>query len=87
MPGRISRRLVALVLCVREVGEMTPTAPTTTTSSDITTHHHQYDVVIVGAGGAGMRADIEAGPHAKTAVISSRSLAFILSSSSSVRDS
>ena len=49
---------------------MTPTAPTTTASSDITTHHHQYDVVIVGAGGAGMRAAIEAGPHAKTAVIS-----------------
>jgi succinate dehydrogenase / fumarate reductase flavoprotein subunit len=48
---------------------MTPTAPTTT-SPDITTHHHQYDVVIVGAGGAGMRAAIEAGPHAKTAVIS-----------------
>jgi succinate dehydrogenase / fumarate reductase flavoprotein subunit len=34
------------------------------------THHHQYDVVIVGAGGAGMRAAIEAGPHLKTAVIS-----------------
>jgi len=33
-------------------------------------HTHQYDVVIVGAGGAGMRAAIEAGPHAKTAVIS-----------------
>ncbi len=33
-------------------------------------HHYQYDVVIVGAGGAGMRAAIEAGPHAKTAVIS-----------------
>ncbi|WP_100365867.1 succinate dehydrogenase flavoprotein subunit [Diaminobutyricimonas aerilata] len=33
-------------------------------------HHHQYDVVIVGAGGAGMRAAIEAGPKAKTAVIS-----------------
>jgi succinate dehydrogenase / fumarate reductase flavoprotein subunit len=49
---------------------MTPTAPSTTNSSDITTHHHQYDVVIVGAGGAGMRAAIEAGPHAKTAVIS-----------------
>ena len=32
--------------------------------------NHQYDVVIVGAGGAGMRAAIEAGPHAKTAVIS-----------------
>ncbi|MFT6973387.1 MAG: succinate dehydrogenase / fumarate reductase flavoprotein subunit, partial [Pontimonas sp.] len=35
-----------------------------------TTHHHQFDVVIVGAGGAGMRAAIEAGPHANTAVIS-----------------
>lgn len=31
---------------------------------------HEYDIVIVGAGGAGMRAAIEAGPHAKTAVIS-----------------
>jgi succinate dehydrogenase / fumarate reductase, flavoprotein subunit len=38
--------------------------------SETKTHHHQYDVVIVGAGGAGMRAAIEAGPHAKTAVIS-----------------
>jgi len=34
-----------------------------------TVHHHDYDVVIVGAGGAGMRAAIEAAPHAKTAVI------------------
>ncbi|CAB4623903.1 unannotated protein [freshwater metagenome] len=34
------------------------------------THHHQYDIVIVGAGGAGMRAAIETGPHLKTAVIS-----------------
>ncbi len=33
-------------------------------------HHHEFDVVIVGAGGAGMRAAIEAGPHARTAVIS-----------------
>ena len=33
-------------------------------------HYHQYDIVIVGAGGAGMRAAIEAGPKAKTAVIS-----------------
>lgn len=38
--------------------------------SEIKVHHYQYDVVIVGAGGAGMRAAIEAGPHAKTAVIS-----------------
>ncbi|MFF2493131.1 succinate dehydrogenase flavoprotein subunit [Agromyces sp. NPDC058064] len=33
-------------------------------------HYHQFDIVIVGAGGAGMRAAIEAGPGAKTAVIS-----------------
>jgi succinate dehydrogenase / fumarate reductase flavoprotein subunit len=32
-------------------------------------HYHQFDVVIVGAGGAGMRAAIEAGPKASTAVI------------------
>ncbi|KQS14368.1 succinate dehydrogenase flavoprotein subunit [Curtobacterium sp. MCLR17_007] len=38
--------------------------------SDITVHHHQFDIVIIGAGGAGMRAAIEAGPKANTAVIS-----------------
>ncbi|AWB90492.1 succinate dehydrogenase flavoprotein subunit [Salinibacterium hongtaonis] len=32
--------------------------------------YHQHDVIIVGAGGAGMRAAIEAGPNASTAVIS-----------------
>ncbi len=32
--------------------------------------YHEYDVVIVGAGGAGMRAAIEAGPLAKVAVVS-----------------
>ena len=31
--------------------------------------YHRYDVVIVGAGGAGMRAAIEAAPKARTAVI------------------
>jgi succinate dehydrogenase / fumarate reductase flavoprotein subunit len=48
------------------------TAPLRSETDDngITTHYHQFDVVIVGAGGAGMRAAIEAGPHAKTAVIS-----------------
>ncbi|WP_375384684.1 succinate dehydrogenase flavoprotein subunit [uncultured Microbacterium sp.] len=33
-------------------------------------HYHEFDIVIVGAGGAGMRAAIEAGPGARTAVIS-----------------
>ncbi len=33
-------------------------------------HYHRHDVVIVGAGGAGMRAAIEAGPQVSTAVIS-----------------
>ncbi|UAJ80511.1 succinate dehydrogenase flavoprotein subunit [Leifsonia sp. ZF2019] len=46
----------------------------TTTDSESTVidgvHYHEFDIVIVGAGGAGMRAAIEAGPHAKTAVIS-----------------
>ncbi|WP_105035956.1 succinate dehydrogenase flavoprotein subunit [Cryobacterium aureum] len=44
-------------------------APTESTVVD-GVHYHQHDIVIVGAGGAGMRAAIEAGPHASTAVIS-----------------
>ena len=48
---------------------MSTTTPAPVTP-EVTTHHHQFDVVIVGAGGAGMRAAIEAGPNAKTAVIS-----------------
>ncbi len=43
----------------------TPTSP-----APGAVHHHQFDIVIVGAGGAGMRAAIEAGPGANTAVIS-----------------
>ncbi|WP_066521975.1 succinate dehydrogenase flavoprotein subunit [Curtobacterium ammoniigenes] len=39
-------------------------------SDSIPVHHHQFDIVIVGAGGAGMRAAIEAAPQANTAVIS-----------------
>ena len=50
------------------------TQSSTSTTADHTivdgVHYHQFDVVIVGAGGAGMRAAIEAGPHANTAVIS-----------------
>jgi len=41
-----------------------------TTSTVDGVHYHQFDIVIVGAGGAGMRAAIEAGPHANVAVIS-----------------
>ena len=48
---------------------MTTTAPIESTVID-GVHYHQYDIVIVGAGGAGMRAAIEAGPKARTAVIS-----------------
>jgi len=47
---------------------VTTTVTGTPRKTDV--HHHQFDIVIVGAGGAGMRAAIEAGPHAKTAVIS-----------------
>ena len=46
------------------------TTETQTTPATPVVHEHQFDVVIVGAGGAGMRAAIEAGPNAKTAVIS-----------------
>ncbi|MDY7542734.1 MULTISPECIES: succinate dehydrogenase flavoprotein subunit [unclassified Cryobacterium] len=45
------------------------TAPTESTVID-GVHYHKFDIVIVGAGGAGMRAAIEAGPGASTAVIS-----------------
>ena len=71
MPRRLAGRAFALVLRGSEVGDMAPSSPTVATPLDsATTHHHQFDVVIVGAGGAGMRAAIEAGPHANTAVIS-----------------
>ena len=47
-------------------------APVTNPVSTIVdgVHYHQFDIVIIGAGGAGMRAAIEAGPNASTAVIS-----------------
>ncbi|KAA0022682.1 succinate dehydrogenase flavoprotein subunit [Antrihabitans cavernicola] len=37
--------------------------------SDPRVNEHRYDVVIIGAGGAGMRAAIEAGPRVRTAVL------------------
>ena len=37
--------------------------------TDRPVHHHEYDVVIAGAGGAGMRAAIEASPRTRTAVL------------------
>lgn len=48
------------------------TAPNTSGESKIVdgVHYHQFDIVIVGAGGAGMRAALEAGPNASTAVLS-----------------
>ncbi|TFB73274.1 succinate dehydrogenase flavoprotein subunit [Cryobacterium glaciale] len=49
---------------------MTTPAPAPTSTLVDGVHYHQFDIVIVGAGGAGMRAAIEAGPHANTAVIS-----------------
>jgi succinate dehydrogenase / fumarate reductase flavoprotein subunit len=50
----------------------TPSAPASSDQDSVVDgiHYHQHDVVIVGAGGAGMRAAIEAGPNARTAVIS-----------------
>ncbi|WP_241986586.1 succinate dehydrogenase flavoprotein subunit [Cryobacterium fucosi] len=47
-----------------------PTTPPTESTIVDGVHYHQFDIVIVGAGGAGMRAAIEAGPGASTAVIS-----------------
>jgi succinate dehydrogenase / fumarate reductase, flavoprotein subunit len=67
MPSRISIRSIAIILSsshpVRE--NQLPL-----NEHGTNTHYHQHDIVIVGAGGAGMRAAIEAGPHLKTAVIS-----------------
>jgi len=48
---------------------VTDIAPSTSTVIN-GVHHHEFDIVIIGAGGAGMRAAIEAGPKANTAVIS-----------------
>jgi succinate dehydrogenase / fumarate reductase flavoprotein subunit len=47
-----------------------PVSSTVPTKTVDGVHYHQHDVVIVGAGGAGMRAAIQAGPGASTAVIS-----------------
>ena len=33
------------------------------------TQHHTFDAVIIGAGGAGMRAALESSKHVRTAVI------------------
>jgi succinate dehydrogenase / fumarate reductase flavoprotein subunit len=49
---------------------VTTPAPSAQSSVVDGIHYHQHDIVIVGAGGAGMRAAIEAGPNASTAVIS-----------------
>lgn len=46
---------------------MTTEIPEVTVKDGVT--YHKYDVVIIGAGGAGMRAAIESAPKARTAVI------------------
>ena len=43
---------------------MSPDSASTLAPAPTTVHQHQFDVVIVGAGGAGMRAAIEAGTFA-----------------------
>jgi succinate dehydrogenase / fumarate reductase flavoprotein subunit len=67
MPSWISSKSIAIILSssypVRE--DQLPL-----NEHGTNTHYHQHDIIIVGAGGAGMRAAIEAGPHLKTAVIS-----------------
>ena len=48
----------------------TPTSSSRSASLTATViSQHRYDVVIVGAGGAGMRAAVEAGPRVRTAVL------------------
>ena len=46
--------------------ETIPQTPSTNTGK---VEHHRFDVVIVGAGGAGMRAALESGKRARTAVL------------------
>lgn len=52
---------------IGSAGESSERTGTTVESRPV--QEHRYDVVIVGAGGAGMRAAIEAGPRARTAVL------------------
>ena len=71
MSGRLSGQSASVVLPGRAIGKRDMGEDAQGTSSIVDgVHYHQFDIVIVGAGGAGMRAAIEAGPHANTAVIS-----------------
>ena len=47
----------------------TPTPAPRTARTGAKVEHHRFDVVIVGAGGAGMRAALEAGKRSRTAVL------------------
>ena len=60
-------------IAIKGVAQPEPTAAQraeNALSEQLVTQFLAADVVVIGAGGAGMRAAIEAGPHAKTAVIS-----------------
>src|SRR5688500_2037842 len=48
---------------------VTPNAAVSQQHRSGTVHHHRYDTIIVGAGGAGMRAALEAGQRSRTAVL------------------
>ena len=71
MSGRLSGQSASVILRGKDIGKRDMGEDAQGTSSIVDgVHYHQFDIVIVGAGGAGMRAAIEAGPHANTAVIS-----------------
>ena len=74
MLGRLSGILSVLETTTKEEDEGNPDVSTATTAHPEAVlrdgvYYHEFDIVIVGAGGAGMRAAIEAGPGARTAVI------------------
>src|SRR6195952_4121347 len=57
-----------------ETTAVDPAAADTAMAQDTTIEQHQFDVVVIGAGGAGLRAAIEARLHGKRVAIISKSL-------------
>jgi succinate dehydrogenase / fumarate reductase, flavoprotein subunit len=57
-----------------ETAAVDPAAADTAAAQDTTIEQHQFDVVVIGAGGAGLRAAIEARLHGKRVAIISKSL-------------